>query len=615
MFDYANNQQLLVDFYRELAKVKNVIPSRKKVPKFWLFLYREWMKDAEKKLREEWNVTISHKCVPNCTNASEEAKLAYRLLRTLNQKQLIDDYAQIFSEHLVDEKDIINPQLFYHGLSVWYYNDYLGVVDSNVLLRPKPIRPIIQHINYIDEPFIASPKLMLIPFEVRNMTATKNIVEMIKSVRGICKDFGLKGLPSYPIGIPFTYWEQFINLEQYLFMSLAVVLTSIFFFLLLTSMSVKAALIVVFFLGITFFELFGFIGLLGIKLSAIPVIVLIISIGISIEFTVHTVIAYLNTPGSRNDRTRGALEITFASMIDTTISSLIVLALLSSSPFDYVVKYFFQLMLCLVFTSAGNGIFVLPVFLTFCGPCAEGGTIAITPSAIPACNIPSSKLKRRNIQRGENLSVIAEESDSSNSRNQIDKKSFRPSTPCNTTSFIDRSDTSYCCPESSDVILEEYDNELEEQLQPTSSDREVSYQPSVHSISSSSMKSDKSTVIGSNKRNSPHRCRNNETLREHTNSCCSSEHNSRTQNARNSCNSHSNCRSSTRAPTRCSCRNSASSTRSLQRQPQIIRVDSLPSQKLKANVSIEFESHPFMARMCDHGNTYIEYGNGLTNID
>ena len=37
----------------------------------------------------------------------------------------------------------------------------------------------------------------------------------------------------------------------------------------------------------TVVELFGFMGLIGIKLSAIPAVLLIVSVGIGVEFTVH----------------------------------------------------------------------------------------------------------------------------------------------------------------------------------------------------------------------------------------------------------------------------------------------------------------------------------------
>lgn len=40
-------------------------------------------------------------------------------------------------------------------------------------------------------------------------------------------------------------------------------------------------------------ELFGFMGLMGIKLSAVPVVILIASVGIGVEFTVHVALVSL----------------------------------------------------------------------------------------------------------------------------------------------------------------------------------------------------------------------------------------------------------------------------------------------------------------------------------
>lgn len=37
-------------------------------------------------------------------------------------------------------------------------------------------------------------------------------------------------------------------------------------------------------------ELFGFMGILGLKLSAIPAVILIVTVGIGVEFTVHVAV-------------------------------------------------------------------------------------------------------------------------------------------------------------------------------------------------------------------------------------------------------------------------------------------------------------------------------------
>lgn len=53
----------------------------------------------------------------------------------------------------------------------------------------------------------------------------------------------------------------------------------------------------VFFLKVTVLalmtvELFGMMGLIGIKLSAVPVVILIASVGIGVEFTVHVALVW-----------------------------------------------------------------------------------------------------------------------------------------------------------------------------------------------------------------------------------------------------------------------------------------------------------------------------------
>lgn len=50
-------------------------------------------------------------------------------------------------------------------------------------------------------------------------------------------------------------------------------------------------------------ELFGIMGLIGIKLSAIPVVILIASVGIGVEFTVH--IALVSRHAPKQERTHG----------------------------------------------------------------------------------------------------------------------------------------------------------------------------------------------------------------------------------------------------------------------------------------------------------------------
>lgn len=53
-------------------------------------------------------------------------------------------------------------------------------------------------------------------------------------------------------------------------------------------------------------ELFGIMGFLGIKLSAIPVVILVASVGIGVEFTVHVALVSTGATGGAGRLTRCA---------------------------------------------------------------------------------------------------------------------------------------------------------------------------------------------------------------------------------------------------------------------------------------------------------------------
>jgi hypothetical protein len=66
-----------------------------------------------------------------------------------------------------------------------------------------------------------------------------------QEVREVCEEFSSRGLPNFPSGYPFTYWEQYINLRFYLLLALLCVLTTTFLVLTITLMNPWLAAVVV----------------------------------------------------------------------------------------------------------------------------------------------------------------------------------------------------------------------------------------------------------------------------------------------------------------------------------------------------------------------------------
>ncbi len=83
------------------------------------------------------------------------------------------------------------------------------------------------------------------PFYLNNLGETREITATIEQIRDICDAFQERGLPNYPTGIPFTFWEQYLNLRFYLMLSLICVLGAIFIVLTLVLVNPWIAIIVV----------------------------------------------------------------------------------------------------------------------------------------------------------------------------------------------------------------------------------------------------------------------------------------------------------------------------------------------------------------------------------
>ncbi|XP_014671339.1 PREDICTED: protein patched homolog 1-like [Priapulus caudatus] len=118
-------------------------------------------------------------------------------------------------------------------------------------------------------------------------------------------------------------------------------------------------------------ELFGLLGLMGIKMSAIPAVILITGMGLGVEFTVHVCLGFVTSIGSRNRRMRITLEHMMAPVVHGAISTLLGVLMLAFSEFDFIVRYFFYTLASLIVLGLVNGLLMLPVLLSIVGPPAE----------------------------------------------------------------------------------------------------------------------------------------------------------------------------------------------------------------------------------------------------
>ncbi|XP_076749448.1 protein patched isoform X4 [Xylocopa sonorina] len=340
-FEYPNNQKLLYEYHDAFMRIKNVIKNDNGgLPEFWLSLFRDWLKGLQNAFDKDYN----NGCITQerwYKNASDEAILAYKLLVQTGHVDNPIDKSLVTQVRLVDSEGIINPRAFYNYLSAWVSNDMLAYGASQANLRPEPRQWIYTNDHELKIPKSMPLTYAQMPFYLYKLTDTQEITELIGNVRKLCKKFEERGLPNFPSGIPFLFWEQYMDLRNCLGIALLAALTASVAVVGILLLNLWAALLVGTSLAAVVLQLLGIMGLCDIKLSAVPAVLLVVSVGIAVHFTVHICLSFVTSIGSRDRRIRLALEHMYAPVIHGALTTLLAVVMLAFSEFDFIVRYFF----------------------------------------------------------------------------------------------------------------------------------------------------------------------------------------------------------------------------------------------------------------------------------
>uniref|UniRef100_A0A8C8E0K4 Patched 1 n=1 Tax=Oryzias sinensis TaxID=183150 RepID=A0A8C8E0K4_9TELE len=427
--DYAKNQQLLHQLHQRFHTIRYVLKEDNgQLPRMWLHFFRDWLQGLQEAFDKDWQAgRITHS---SYKNGSDDGILAYKLLVQTGRRDKPINFNQLTSQRLVDADGIINPGAFYIYLTAWVSNDPVAYAASQANIRPHPPEWLHDHTDSMPETRLSIPAAEPIeyaqfPFYLNGLRETPQFVEAIESVRAICNNYSRQGLPSYPNGYPFLFWEQYVSLRHWLLLSISVVLACTFLVCALFLLNPWTAGIIVLVLSLMTVELFGFMGLMGIKLSAVPVVILIASVGIGVEFTVHVALAFLTAIGDRHKRAVLALEHMFAPVLDGAFSTLLGVLMLAGSEFDFIVRYFFAVLAILTVLGVLNGLVLLPVLLSYFGPYpevspADGRSRLPTPSPeAPPYMVHFSVRPNRATAGTTSSGVASDSSDSEYSSNTI----------------------------------------------------------------------------------------------------------------------------------------------------------------------------------------------------
>ncbi|OQR76821.1 protein patched-like, partial [Tropilaelaps mercedesae] len=371
-FEYPTNQRLLYEYHDAFTRVEKIVKNDNGgLPEFWLSLFRDWLLSLQKTFDLEWNLGYINQEGWN-QSASNEAILAYKLLVQTGRLDNPVDKSLVTSNRLVKEDGIINPKAFYYYLTAWYNSDPLAYSFSQASLVPQPKQwddiPRAQEFKILKSPAIHFAQF---PFYLRDLNSTRDITATISHLRSICAKFEERGLPNFPTGLPLVYWEQYLHLRFYLAVAILLILAAVFIMVSLILFNLWSAVLIVLVLCSCVLQILGALHSLNMSLSAVPAVLIIISIGLGVDTVLHLSVGYLTALGCRARRVTMALEYMSAPIVHATFTTLLAVTMLAFSEFDFVIRYFSYLLSTIVAIYAYNSFVVLPVLLTLIGPPGE----------------------------------------------------------------------------------------------------------------------------------------------------------------------------------------------------------------------------------------------------
>jgi len=206
---------------------------------------------------------------------------------------------------------------------------------------------------------------MSITFIQENLFTLDDIIQHIHESRAVCDS---SGLGAFPAGFVYNLYEQYLNVRTYLGTHLGYVTLAVAICLMTFLYNPFAVMILLLVISMITVEVYGFLNWFNLKLNGVSVVNIIMGVGVSVEFTAHFVRFFMVFTGNRLERANQSLRIMAFPVVNGCITTLIGIFPMAFAEFPYFTLYFFYQYLIILAAGLFNGVFFLPVLLSFIGP-------------------------------------------------------------------------------------------------------------------------------------------------------------------------------------------------------------------------------------------------------
>jgi predicted RND superfamily exporter protein len=305
------------------------------------------------------------KCIRTCMNA--EPQMAYA---PTTHNPTVTSASQTYrcsynatNNHCVCPwRQVYNPTLYNTNLQTFLDGGERGQISQSLMITNSTPTSVghttisdVRALFYVEDVFSLEDKL-------HHMREARKIAENSK----LATEDGATVFPfDYAL---YALNEQYLNIERNTLRGLGISVAIAFVVMYPFVTSLWLDVILTFVIAVIQIELYGLIHWIDLKLNAVTMVNLIMTVGISIEFVIHEARAFAEAKGTRPERAAQALSEMGPAIFASAFTTFLAVLPLVGADYEYFQKYFFSMYAMILFVGLFNALVTLPAILSFIGP-------------------------------------------------------------------------------------------------------------------------------------------------------------------------------------------------------------------------------------------------------
>lgn len=198
---------------------------------------------------------------------------------------------------------------------------------------------------------------------------------------------------SFPYMFMYLYYEQYAIIVTEAVTNLALALLAVLVITMVMLANVTSSMLVMLCVVLVDIDILGLMQMWDLTIDSVAIINLVLAIGLAVDYSVHVAHAFVQTPGTKQERVDHALAEMGTAVVHGAFSTFLAVLILSTSK-SYIFRIFFKQFFGICLFGAAHGLCLLPVLLSIIGPAyVEVDGKASTSKAKKSVEISATELQ------------------------------------------------------------------------------------------------------------------------------------------------------------------------------------------------------------------------------